>query len=87
MDDRIDGARRMTGVIAPEAEMRGHRVEHLPAVGDVGDQRVDPGMIEALQIDIQDLVALVEEPGQRMPPRLAGAAGEQNSFGHGFVLS
>jgi hypothetical protein len=78
---------RMTVVIAPEAEMRGHRVEHLAAVGDIGDQRVDPGMVEALQIDIQDLVALIEQPGQRMPSRLAGAAGEENSLGHGSFLS
>ena len=57
-------------------------VEHLAAVGDVGADVGDARMVERRKVDVEDFVALVGQPRQNMPPRLARAAGERNTFCH-----
>ena len=83
-----DGIGRFGGeavVIAVKAEMGGEGVEHLPAVGDVGDQRVDAGMVKGFEVDVQDLVALGQQVRHSMAPGLAGSAGENDALGHGYL--
>ncbi len=51
--------------------MRGQRIERLAAVGEIGDQRIDAGQIERLQVDVEDMMALDQEMGHGVPPGLA----------------
>jgi hypothetical protein len=65
--------------------MRRHGVEHLPAIGDIADEIRNARMIERLQIEIEDVVALGFEPRHNVTPCLAGAACEENTLGHGLL--
>ena len=70
MHDGVRRGRRPAGFKAVEAEMRGQRVEHLAAVGQIGDQGVDAGIIERLEIDIEKVVALAFRYGTTCLPAL-----------------
>ena len=54
MHDRVGRAGGVALVEAGEGRMGGQRVERLPAVGEVRDQRRDARQVERLQIDIED---------------------------------
>ena len=77
--DRLRAQRRVELV---QAHIAGQRVEHLAAVGDVGDQRAHLGVVERLGVEVQHLVALVDQILDDMPAGLAGAAGEHDSLRH-----
>ena len=85
MNDRVRGARRLAGVEPVEPEMRGQRVEDLTAVGEVGDQRVDAGEIERLQIDIHHRIAARDEVGDDVPSGLAAPSREHHPLDHRFL--
>jgi len=76
MHDGVGCFRRCAIVIAFKAEMGGEGVEDLATVGDVGDQRVHVRMVERLEIDVQDLVALRQQMRHGMATGLAGATSE-----------
>ena len=63
------------------AEMRGQRVEGAATVGQVGDQRVDAGMVQRREVDVQDLVPAVHQVRHGMAAGLAAAAGEYDAHG------
>ena len=82
MDDGVDRGRRRALLEAFEAEMRGHSVEDLRLVIDIGDQRRDAGMVEGLEVDIEDAVALGEKVGHDVAAGLAGSAREHDTLCH-----
>ena len=82
MNDGIDRGRALAGRKLVHAEMAGEGIEHLAAVGDVGNQIVDAFMFERDEIDVEDLVSLVGEIGDDVAPGLAGASGEDDTFAH-----
>ena len=86
MHDGIGGLRWRAVVVAVKTKMGGQGVENLAAVGDVGDQRVDAGMIERLEIKVQDRIALGQQIRHGVTAGLAGAAGEDDAFCHGKSL-
>ncbi len=63
MDDRVRRCGRGTVLELAHVEVRGQGVDHLTLVGDVGDERLDVRVVERLEIDIQDFVALLEQMG------------------------
>ncbi len=64
--------------------MGGERVERLTAVSQVGDQRRDARIVERLEIDIEDVVAVGDEMRHGVTAGLAGSAGEHDALaGHG----
>ena len=85
MDDRIDRLGPQRRVEFVQAHIARKCVEHLAAVGDVGDQRADLGIVERLGVDVQHLVALVDEVLNDMLSSLAATAGEHYAFAH-FTL-
>ena len=82
MHDGIDRARRLSGGQARAAEMHGHRVEDLRLVGDVPDQGENAGVVERVEVEVQDLVAVAEKHGKDVAAGFAGAAGEKDAVGH-----
>ena len=52
MYDGIDGTGRLAGFQALSAEMHGHGVEHLTAIGHVADERENIQVRKRLQIEI-----------------------------------
>jgi hypothetical protein len=67
--------------------MRRQRVEGLAAVGQIGDQGVDPRMIERLEVDVEKLVTLAHQMRQNMPAGLAGSSGEYHALACHFLAS
>jgi hypothetical protein len=65
--------------------MRGHRVEHLGTIGDIPDEIRNAGMIERLQIEIKNVIALGFKPRHDMTACFASAACKENAFGHGLL--
>jgi hypothetical protein len=65
--------------------MRGHSIEHLTAIGDIADEIRNAGMIEWLQIEVENVVTLGFKPWHYVTPCLACAACKQNTFGHGLL--
>ena len=59
------------------------RIEGLPAVGQVRDERSDAGQVKRLQIHVQNRIALVQQMRHGMPPRLARSASKHDALGHG----
>ena len=82
---RIGRGRHPALVIALEAMVHGERVEHLTGVRDVGDERVDAGTVQGLQVEVEDVIALGLEPGHHVLAGLAGAAGEDDALCHGIL--
>src|SRR6476619_4838566 len=80
MHDGVRRGRRPAGFETVEAEMRGHGVEGLAAVRQIGDQGTDAGMVERLEIDIEKVVALALQMRQDMPAGLAGSPGEYHAL-------
>ena len=85
VNHRVDRPGRGTFLEAGEPEVGGQGVHDLAGLGDVADERGDGGVLEGLPVEVEDLVALVEQPGQHVAPRLAGAACEENTLGHGLL--
>ena len=54
---------------------RGHGIEGLAAVRQIGDQGPDAGMVQRLEIDIEKVVALALQMRQDVPAGLAGSPG------------
>ena len=84
MDDRIDRRRTFAGLQSLEIEMHRQRVEHLPAVGQVGIDRGHARTVERLQVEVENVVALRLEPGHDVPAGLAGPARKDNAL-HAFL--
>jgi hypothetical protein len=63
----------------------GERVEHLAGIGDVGDEGARLGIVQRLGVEVEDLVAVVQQDLQSVLARLAAAAGKDHSF-HGRFL-
>ena len=80
MHDRVGRAGRLTVVVAFETEMRRQRIERLPIVGEIGDQRVDARQFERLQVDVEYRVPLCEQMRHGVAAGLAGSAGEDDAF-------
>ncbi len=80
MHDRVGRARRPAVAEAGEGGVSGQRVERLPAVGEIGDQRRHARNVQRLQIDVEDFIAVRDEMGDGVPAGLAGSAGEYNAL-------
>ena len=65
-----------------KVEMRGQRVEGLPAVGQIGDQRGYPRQIQRFEIEVQNVIAARLQIGHGVTPCLARAAGKNDALGH-----
>ena len=65
-----------------QSRIAGQRVEHLSAVGDIGDQRPNAGIVEPLGVDIEHLMAPLDEILDDMPSSFAAPAGEHNPLRH-----
>ena len=59
-----------------KAEMCGQGVEGLAVIRQIGDQRIDAGMIKRLEVDIEQVVTPDLQMRQDMPAGLAGSPGE-----------
>jgi len=77
--------RRPAGFETVEAEMRGQGVEGLAAVGQIGDQGVDPRMIERFEVDVEKFITLADQMRQNMPAGLAGSSGEYHALACHFL--
>ena len=62
--------RRPAAFETVEAEMRGHGIEGLAAVRQIGDQDTDAGMVERLEVDIEKVVALALQMRRTCLPAL-----------------
>jgi len=67
MHDGVRRRRRPPGFETVEAEMGGQGVEGLAAMGQIGDQGIDAGMVERLEVDIEKVVALALQMRQDVP--------------------
>jgi len=83
--DGVGRARRLASVVAVETEMRRQRVEGLAAVGQIGDQGVDPRMIERFEVDVEKFITLADQMRQNMPAGLAGSSGEYHALACHFL--
>jgi len=83
VDDRVGRTAPAGFLEAGHVEVAGHRVRDLPAVAEVRDQRVDAGVVERPQVEVQDFVALAQQVGHHVLPCLAAAAGEDDALAHG----
>ena len=63
------------------------RIEHLAGIGDVGDERPHLWIVERLLVEVQHLVAVLDEIFDDMAAGLAAAAGEHDALGHQGRLS
>lgn len=61
-------------------EERGEGVEDLAAVGEVGFDGVDIGVVEGYEIEVQDFVALRDQIRDAMAAGFTAAAGEDDAF-------
>jgi hypothetical protein len=87
MHHGIGCRRRAAGFEPGEAEMRGHGVEGLAAIREIGDQGADTGMVERFEIDIEQVVAPALQMRQDMPASLAGSSGEHHALAcHVFLV-
>jgi hypothetical protein len=55
----------------------------LPAVSEIGLERVDRGVVEWDQIEVEHLVALLEQVGDTVASSLARATSEDDALAHG----
>ena len=85
MHDGVDRLRPQRRVELVQAHIARQRVEHLAAVGDVGDQRADLRIVERLGVEVEHLVAALDQILDDMAAGLAAAAGEHDPLRH-FVL-
>ena len=58
--------RRPAGLEAVEAEMGRQGIEGLAVIRQIGDQRIDAGMIERFEVDIEQLITLAFQVRQDM---------------------
>ena len=82
MDDRVDRLGPQRRIELVQAHIARQGVEHLAAVGDVGDEGADLGVVERLRVDVEHLVPLVDEIFDDMAAGLAAAAGEHDPLAH-----
>ena len=80
MHHRVDLLGAQVGVEFVQAHIAGERVEHLAGIGDVGDQGAGLRIVQRLGVEVQHLVAAIEQDLQRMLARLAAAAGEDDAL-------
>ena len=82
VDHRV---RRLQGRVAVlrHVEVGAQRVEDLPAVGKVDFHRVDVGIVERDQVEVEHFVPLGHEVGDHMAAGFAGPAGEDDAFACG----
>jgi hypothetical protein len=80
MHHGVDRLGAQIGVKFVQAGIMGERVEHLAGIGDVGDEGARLGVVQRLGVEVQDLVAVIEQNLQRMLACLAAAAGKYNSL-------
>lgn len=79
MNHRIEARYAGAGFQLVEIGVARHDVEHLPGVGDVGDQIVDTRQLERNKIDVDDAVTFVAQIWNDVATRLAGATGKKDS--------
>ena len=65
-----------------QAHIARQRVEHLAGIGDVGDERAHLRIVERLRVEVQHLVAVVDQMLDDMAAGLAAAAGEHDALRH-----
>lgn len=82
VDDYIWRLGHLILVVTGEVIMRGEGIEDLTTVGEVGLEGEDivVGAGEVDQVDVEDLVALLDELWDAMASSLAAATSEYNSF-------
>ena len=73
---------RLQRVVELAAHVARQRIEHLAGIRDVGDERADLRIVERLGVEVQHLVAGVDEILDDMPAGLAAAAGEHDALCH-----
>jgi len=83
---RVRRRRRLAVIETVEAEMGGQGVEGLAAVGQIGNQGLDVGMLGRREVDIEQVVTLALQVRQSMPAGLAGSAGEYHALGCHWLL-
>ncbi len=80
MHHRVRRRRGLAVLEAIETEMRGQDIEGLTVIGQIGHQRVDGGMIERLEVDIEQPVSLPGQIRQDMTSRLACSTSENHTL-------
>src|ERR1700676_2929836 len=85
MDEHVDGLRAQGGLQLVNAGVNPDRPESLARVGQVGDQRPAAGLGSRLEVDVENLVAAIEQLLEDPGADLAASARDDAPFHPAFL--